>query len=208
MIFVRDPSNPFNGIFSFLRQNEPSDVFENTIISSPSGTLEGRGQPIIVFDPFVTGNTNADNWHSLNVVNSSISVSFLCYFVSLSEYSLRSRNDHHNYFPVEWIIEGSIDFILWTVVHHQPHNDDINGRNKSSSFQTTNKAYFRSFRITQLGGNNNADNSYSFILNKAEFFGRVIKSDLYSSVKCYLDFNTIHQTFISIICIFFTDFSK
>ena len=69
MIFTRDPSNPFNGIFSFLRQNEPSDVFENTIIASASGTFEGRGPPIIAFDPFVTGNTNADNWHSLNVVN-------------------------------------------------------------------------------------------------------------------------------------------
>ena len=67
MFFIKNSSDIFNGIFAYLRQNNPDEIFKQLIRTDASSVYPARGGPNVVFDPFVTGNNHMDNCVSDNV---------------------------------------------------------------------------------------------------------------------------------------------
>ena len=197
MIFNKDSSDIFSGIFTYLRQNNSDEVFKRLVQTDASSVHYLHGGPNVVFDPLVVGNEHIDNWASEDIENSNIMVSLFDHFVSLSEYSIRSRNNDNSHFPLEWIVEGTNDFIHWTTLHYHERNDDINGLGASSSYQSSNDNYFCIFRFTMIGRDSSNSNSY-FILNKIEFFGSLIHKQYLCPHTLFHNYNShfSHQMFI------------
>ena len=165
----------FYGVFAFLHSTLSPTVYKSRVIANASSVHEPneRGDPYVVVDPTITGNTNKDNWHSIVENKPNITFQLVKYKIQPSSYSIRARNDFGEIYPKHWILEASNDMQTWATLHDsQDNNEDINGNNKHHNYQIDLTQSFSIFRITQLACHNSAYGCY-FVLNKVEIFGRL-----------------------------------
>ena len=157
----------FDGLFNYTFYSF-SPIFMNTHLNvTASSANTNYGIPSDVINPFK--NTF---WHSENNKNSSIVISLIGFQISPTSYSLHSRNDNPNQFPLEWAFEGSNDCNTWTTIDAPGSNTFIGSLDKSHNFPIANppKQFFTYLRFV---GMKITSENY-FILKKIELFGSMM----------------------------------
>jgi hypothetical protein len=76
-------------------------------------------------------------------------------------------------FPTSWVVEGSISGLAWAVIDERRHAREIDGPDRTISFQTTNSMSCRYLRIRGTLGNQRGLDMKHF-----EVFGRLVEPPL------------------------------
>ena len=166
---------PFKGVFYSLGKRHPYAKFSELVTVTPSSTYPGKGEAIYVIDPHFSY-TNESNWISKSAINSSLTFSFINDRLLLKSYIIKTRTDKIYCCPIEWVVEGSNDGVSWTQLHHKVSGTEQCEMGKAVRYNCATKQSFKSFKITQLGKNQNpiveAD-QHIFGLNKLEVYGKL-----------------------------------
>ena len=172
----------FKGIF-YSRFMHYSSKYINKLVKIKANSTN-FGNPNNLLNPNVNGSLKEDNWQSLNIENSSLTITFLKERLKISSYSLKSRTDKTDNTPYEWVLEGSNDLINWETIHHKPHGEELIHANNTGNWKCSSSVPFRHFKLIQLNENEhfNEINKYKLSLNKIELFG-VIFPDF--PITCY-----------------------
>ena len=163
----------FNGIFTFLFSS--NKITDNVLFSGSPKHEPTRGGPIVVFNPSNLGSGVGNNWHSVNMTNPVLSVYFLNYYIKLTGYSIKSRNDHQYIFPTEYILEGSNENWRWRFIHHFK-NTTLSSQGATQTFYLENSHSYKYFRFTQFS--TSSPSNYHFVLNRVEFYGTLHNQEI------------------------------
>jgi hypothetical protein len=160
----RDGS-PFNGIISHLTQKFGGNVCDRAIVSvTASGGSPQQFHEIVNLQ-------NSNITQTANSPNSWICYDFKELRVKVSHYSLRSRTDSDNYFPVHWTLEGSMDGNNWITFDSRTNQTKLLGRGNSATFPTSQSSFVQMIRIRQQG--KDSGGSDYLTLSAFELFGTV-----------------------------------
>jgi hypothetical protein len=137
--------SPFNGIISHLTQKSGGNVCDRGIVSvTASGERSYQLNEIVNFD-------NSNIAQTINQPNSWICYDFKEMRVKVSHYSIRSRTDSDNYFPIQWTLEGSMDGNSWINFDSRTNRNELLGRGKSATFSTSSSQFVQMIRLRQQG---------------------------------------------------------
>ena len=126
MINETSKDNYFKGVFYNLYNHFSKSEVNRIVSADASSVYPGRGEPGVVIDYTITDRQNILNyWASNHIENSSISIHFSGYKLSLYSYSFQSRCTNNGNYPLEWILEGSNDLQNWELLHHKQRDFSI-----------------------------------------------------------------------------------
>ena len=163
-------NGPLNGLFYDISQRLGEEALKKSVFLTGTEKYEdSRGDPNVIILPSNNGSGSKNNWHSIDTVNATLYI-YLKYFnFLLTEYTIKSRNDHYEIYPNEYVLHCSKNNRTWNLLHYF-NSTELSQRGAMKTFTITspsNRAckYFRFIQMrTDLSTN-------FFVLNRLEFFG-------------------------------------
>ena len=176
-IKLNDPQDPFNGIFNFMFSKLSEKKVKEIVHVSASSTLNTRGDPFTTIDPNANETKYTDCWVSNPARNSNLTISFQNHQFAMDSYTLQSRKGLSVNVPVEWVIEGTNNFLNWETVHSKERDNEIVGDGKIYNWNVSSKKFFHTYRMTMIDENYYGSESqrYYFGLGRIEFFGSLFE---------------------------------
>ncbi|KAK8893873.1 hypothetical protein M9Y10_022302 [Tritrichomonas musculus] len=133
---------PFEGIISFLTDKYGGNVsITKAVAISSSGTLWNSPSVIADFD-------STDFWVSENLPDSWIAYDFKERLINITAYTIRGDNTGS---LCNWVVEGSIDKILWDELDRHENCSDLIGLYTSKSYFVDSRQEYRYIRLRQIG---------------------------------------------------------
>ena len=165
---VIKPRSPFNGFINyFYKRTNVFSFFKAEGTKYTSGWADASS----VIDYSITCTVESCNWVSSNE-QSYIVFTFECP-IYLTHYTLRTRTDYNESFPVSWTVECSYDDdSKWFTVDTKTNREELKGQGAYHTFQCDKTfMYAKKIRIWCKGTTNT--NYYAFHLSRVEFFGKM-----------------------------------
>ena len=181
--FERESRNPFNGFVSFFNKK---NKFSNYITASgsiessswwpPNSVLSGK-------DCF----SGSCQWASPGITNnlkSFLVFTFTCPTL-ITHYTLKTRTDDSENFPVSWKVEASIDNSNWYLIDKREDRNELTSKSAYYRYKCDNNnlIYAKYIRIWL---SKTTSTKFHFHLSKVDFFGRM------NIDKCSFPFNVIN----------------
>ena len=161
-------SDPLNGVFDTLIKENGKDLYDKGIVKIESSSAAGLSKPSNVTDRSWTS-----GFYSENLENSWISFDFGESQLRLAHYTIKTiRAGRNNVHLRSWVIEGSDDGDVWTVIDEKDNSDALNGKDKVCSWKCPDKKPFRLIRLRQTDKNHASTNTLA--LANIELFGTLI----------------------------------
>lgn len=153
-----------NGLFGIIRYL--SEINPNYVRFIPS-TISGDRIPshLLIVD--------STDWCSDNIAKSWICIHFPTKKVQLTGYLLRTYSGTN--FPRSWLLEGSIDNLIWYYIDQKNNDTCLNQALQNYTFSCQCSSFYSYFRFTQTGVS--SINNNHFILSFLELFGRVLEQE-------------------------------
>ena len=169
--FIKLPSNnaDLNGILYNLYYQNPTNYFSLVSIDGSKVNDDGWSEKEVLINPSITGTSIKDAWCSFNEPYANISIHFSKHFLTLTNYTLKTRTTTANDFPTGWILYGSLDNKTWTMIDEKADVKELNQLNLAKTYSVKQIGTYKHFRFIQTS---NSDNRYVFGLSKVEFFGK------------------------------------
>ena len=169
---IQITNNSLNGIFSYLRQHSCiEDEIKITYSSTANSYFSEFQYQILKIE------NSSKCFISKNIDNSWLCIEFTRYQIIPKSYTIRSSNMSNNYFPRNWIIEGSTNKSDWTKLDEQKECHIMNGPNRVQTFQIQNEGLnefkFIRMRITGRSWTTCGDNN-RLTISSIEFYGQLI----------------------------------
>lgn len=154
-----------NGVFYYLGTNKG-----NTSWSNPSGnTLVVSASSIGYGDPSSLVNRQGDKFWTANSGNSWVKFHIQRGKFNCNYYSIKSRTNDSDYYPRNWILQGSNDDNSWTDLNTQVNNTTLTSAGQWLSLPVNISGVFSSFRLIQNGLDSS---SYDYLcLDEVELYG-------------------------------------
>ena len=178
-MYFKAENESLNGMFTYIYNNYRENLA--SILSFSSSEIPtGRGNAEILFDPNNNGDNISNNFHTINITNSFVQVSFKHKRVILSHYTLMSRNENLTKTPqhcgahlIQWKLEASNDKRKWEELHVQNKTDALSGQRLKTTCQCTKLGSYKHFRLTNTGGTSSSKYDHYLILHRMEIFGEL-----------------------------------
>ncbi|EAX86060.1 hypothetical protein TVAG_252090 [Trichomonas vaginalis G3] len=159
--------NPYDGIFSYLRmRNNGQNPLDCGAVSV--STSQGNGGNNSDLFEYTKKN---HQWYLKEIANNSVSFDFKDKKVSLSAYTIKSRDGESYWeYPVDFAIEGSNDFTQWEMIDDKPNNTEMGGNDKVHTWFCSQSPFYRyiRFRLKSI------HSSGGLLTDHFEFFGKII----------------------------------
>jgi hypothetical protein len=165
-------SSPLSGIIAHLTSRFGKNVAEAGIVSVTSKTVDDRYPLKNVVD--LTGDTK---FSSQTGPNQYICYDFRSRRVIVTHYTIRSLVDQGpgSCHLKSWALDGSNDGTKWTRLHEETNNGELNGMNRTKSWQTTTQVKSRFIRLSQTGVNWHVTDQ--LMLSAFEIFGTLHETE-------------------------------
>ncbi|MEH1971109.1 hypothetical protein [Nostoc sp.] len=154
-----------NGTFYFLGTNLGTTQWSNpagsNLAIAASSTEYGSAN-------LLTDRQNSEFWTN-PIANSWVSFHILTGKLNCNYYSLRTRGTNPNYYPRNWILQGSDDGVTWIDLDVQVNNTTLSSPAQWLSLPVTTNDSYSYFRILQNGLD--SSNSHYFCLGEIELYG-------------------------------------
>jgi hypothetical protein len=162
------PGFPLSGIIGYLTSKHGGTVHDLEIISvTMSGSLTGTNAVDFLSDSMAQSHCRPDPWLCYDFKSMSVKV---------TAYSIRSRTDCDNYFPLHWTLEGSDDGEHWTELDRRNYQTELLGRKQTGTFPVARSGVFRMIRLRQLG--KDSGNTDYLTVSAFELFGTLLGQNL------------------------------
>ena len=182
--FEIESRNPFNGFVAFF--NRKNQIF-NYILASGSVEPGNWGSPNTVLknnDCY----SQSCQWASPSDNNndrSFIVFSFTCPTL-ITHYTLKTRTDDSENFPVSWKVEASIDNSNWYLIDLKENRNELKRISAYYKYKCDNNNLIYAKYIRIWLSKTSTSNKFHFHLSKVDFFGRM------NIDKCSFPFNAIN----------------
>ena len=166
MLFTYNPERPWDGIFTYYRENCGGNPVTNHLMTvTKSSSL--AGDPREVLDT-----TSSDNNWTNEETNANFVFHFLNHSFHMTHYRIRSVHFETGWAHLkQWVIEGSDDGNNYTVIDKRTDDNHLNGNGNEFTFECNNdtKQSFSYFRLRMNG--NNHRNNLGLGIRRIEFYG-------------------------------------
>ena len=178
-MYFKSADKSLDGIFTHIYDNYRQNLAKFLSFSS-SELFLGRASAQTLFDPSNNEKGVSNNFHTINITNSFVQVSFKRKRVILSHYTLMSRNEdlsitpeHYDNNPIQWKLEASNDNKTWANLHTQSKTSALKGQEFKTTCQCTKLGSYKHFKLTNTGGTTSSIYNHYLILHRIEFFGEL-----------------------------------
>lgn len=154
-----------NGLFYFLGTDlgttQWANPAGNNLTATASSTENGSAN-------LLTDRQNSEFW-TTQVANSWVRFQILTGKLKCNYYSLRTRGTNPDYYPRNWILQGSNDGSTWIDLDAQVNNTTLSAPGQWLSLPVSTNDSYSYFRLLQNGLN--SSNSHYFCLGEIELYG-------------------------------------
>ena len=169
--FVRESSRPFNGFVGFLYKKNKISGF---ISASGDRNDASWGLPNVVLNHDDCASASCQ-WASpgdSNNEKSFITFEFSCPTL-ITHYTLQTRTDGSENFPVSWKVDASLDNTNWYLIDKKENREELKSESAYYRYKCDNNNLIYAKYIRIWLNKSSSSQRYYLHLSKVDFFGRM-----------------------------------
>jgi hypothetical protein len=160
-----EEANSLVGIISYLRHKHGGNLHEKGIVTVTSTSVLDDDPD---FGPENVAGAASDSWF----FSRDDPGQWLCW--DFGELRLRPTNyTVSSHLLRSWVVEGSVNGAIWTVIDRQSDNQDFKRKANVASFDVSESVECRFVRLSQTDENHR--NGYILAIDTVEFFGTLVE---------------------------------
>jgi chromosome segregation ATPase len=166
--------NALEGILAHLTKQQGGNIHDLGIIQITSSSIEGDNPEYAAKN--IANFTDQSRFSTKNLPYQWVCLNFRRMKVIPTHYTMVTHHDVKGdwvaQYPRSWLVEGSNDQTLWTVLDERSKTSQLDGPDRTSTFNVTNSIECQYIRLTQTGQTSRG--KLSLELYAFELFGTLV----------------------------------